>query len=169
MFAVSARSVPDMAFASSDSPTASNVRLSPSFAIFTSPRRRCDSVPRGPLMESASAASVASTPLGSVTGYFAMRDMAGRSSVSGDNAQHFATDPGGARLAVGHHALGGGDDGDAQPVHDLRKVVAPLVHAKPRSGDALDLFDHRLAGVVLQPDLELRLAFLVAHGETLDV
>src|SRR5215467_4265820 len=116
-------------------------------------------------MERASAASVASTPLGSVTGYFAMRDMA----VLRDDADHFAAHPGGARLAIGHHALGGRDDGDAQAVHDARQVVAPLVHAQAGRGDPLDLLYHWVAGVVLQPYFELRLAFLVANRESVDV
>src|SRR5258707_425554 len=58
-------------------------------------------------MDSASAASVASTPFGRVTGYFAMRDMA--ASAKGcpcDDAQHFAAHAGGAPLGIGHaHAL----------------------------------------------------------------
>src|SRR5690606_12490218 len=37
------------------------------------------------------------------------------------------------------------------------------------AGDALDLLDHRLAGVVLEADLDERLAVHVAHGEVLDV
>ena len=45
----------------------------------------------------------------------------------GDVAEHFAANTGSARLAVGHHAFAGGDDGNAQAVHDLRNVVpAPL-------------------------------------------
>src|SRR5256885_7435818 len=51
MLAVSARSVPDMAFDSSESSRALNTSLSPSFSMLTSPRSRCDSVPSGPLME----------------------------------------------------------------------------------------------------------------------
>src|SRR5712691_2917086 len=117
-------------------------------------------------MERASAASVASTPLGRVTGYFAIRDMA---DFLGDDAEHFAANTGGARLAIGHDALGGGDDGDAESVHDARQLVAPLVHAQSRGGHALDFLDHGLVRVVLQADLELRLAFLLADGEAVDV
>src|SRR5262249_48298883 len=86
-----------------------------------------------------------------------------------DDADHFATYPGGARLAVGHHALRSGHDGDTETVHDSRQVVAPLVHAQAGRGDAFDLLDHWLAGVVLQPDLELRLAFLLTNRESVDV
>jgi hypothetical protein len=48
-------------------------------------------------------------------------------------------------------------------------VVAALVDAQARARDALDLLDHRLAGVVLEADLDHGLAVVVAHGEVLDV
>jgi hypothetical protein len=65
--------------------------------------------------------------------------------------------------------LGVGDDRDAEAVHDLGQVVAALVDPKARPADALDLLDDRLAGVVLQRDLELRLGLVAADREVLDV
>src|SRR6266702_276624 len=62
MLAASARRVPDMASASSESSSALNNSLSPSLSILTSLRSRCDRVPSGPLMESASTARIASLP-----------------------------------------------------------------------------------------------------------
>jgi hypothetical protein len=73
----------------------------------------------------------------------------------GHVAEDFAADAGLARLAVGHHALGRGDDGHAQAVHDLRNGVAALVDAQAGAADTLDALDDRAPGVVLQRDLEL--------------
>src|SRR5205823_249280 len=103
---------------------------------------------------------------GTDTGYFAIRDMADSSD---DDAEHFAAQPRLARAPVGHHALGRGHDRYAQAVHDARNIVAALVDAQPRARDALELFDHRLAGVVLEADLHRGLAVQVANREVLDV
>jgi hypothetical protein len=66
-------------------------------------------------------------------------------------------------------ALGRGDDGDAETVHDARDVVPALVDPQSRARDALDLLDHGLAGVVLEADLDQRLAVDLAQREVLDV
>src|SRR5690606_15302426 len=71
-----------------------------------------------------------------------------------DVAQHFAPAAVGTGLAVGHPALGGGDDGHAQAVHDLGQGVAAAVDAQAGLAHALDALDHGTAGVVLQGDFE---------------
>src|SRR5258708_13743077 len=94
-----------------------------------------------------------------------------------DDAEHFAADTVGARLAIGHHAPRGREDRHAQPVHHARDVIPALVDAQPRLRDALDALDHRPAGVVLEADGELFLgaavftisAAFVTDGEVLDV
>src|SRR5471030_2665073 len=106
-------------------------------------------VPSGPLTEICTGVMFTSTPLGSGIGFLAMRDMAGS---SGDDADDFAADAGGARLAVGHHAARRGNDRHAQAVHDLGQAVAVLVDAQAVLGYALQALDHRPAGVVLQAD-----------------
>src|SRR5690348_1174588 len=143
MLAARARSVPDIAFASSESSSALNTSLSPSFSIFTASLRRLSAGQRD-------TSRCATWRLG-------------------DDAEHFAAEAGGARLAIGHHPFGGGDDGDAEPIHDARELVAPFVDAQTRSGHALDFLDHRLAGIVLEADLELRFPFVLADGESVDI
>src|SRR5688572_19238660 len=82
---------------------------------------------------------------------------------SGDDAEHFAADAQAPRLAVGHHAARCRDDRHAQAVHHLRQLVLLPVDAQPRSAHALDLLDHRLAGIVLEADLELGFAVAIAQ------
>src|SRR5437867_12602653 len=114
MLATSARTVPCIALASGLA--ALNVSVSPFFSIAMLSLNRCDSEPSGPLTEISPPARVTSTLGGSLIGLFPMRDM-DVLSASGDDADHFAADAGRARLAVGHQAVRGRDDGDAQPVH----------------------------------------------------
>ena len=83
--------------------------------------------------------------------------------------QHFATDAGGARLAVGHYALGRGDDGHTEAVHDLGQRLAAAVDAQAGAAHALDALDDRAAGVVLEGDFEFGLAAVVLQGEAVDV
>ena len=87
-------------------------------------------VPSGPFTEICTGVMFTSTPLGTGMGFFAMRDMA---VSSGDDAEDFAADAGGARLAVGHHAARGRNDRHAQAVHDLGQAVAVLVDAQARA------------------------------------
>src|SRR4029078_9671399 len=101
MLATSARMVPDMAFAWFELPSALHLSSSPSFSIPTFGSIARAIVPSGPFTEICPALMLTSTPFGSGIGFLAMRDMAGS---SGDDADHFAADAGGARLAVGHHA-----------------------------------------------------------------
>src|SRR5512145_2130447 len=139
MFATRARMVPDMALAWFELPSALNTICSPSFFTSTLGSAARAIVPRGPLIEIWPEATLNSTPFGTATGYLAIRDMV---SISGNDAQDLAADAVGARLAVGHDAARGGEDGDAQAVHDARNVVAAPVHAQPRLGHALEALDH---------------------------
>src|SRR5690606_35095165 len=84
-------------------------------------------------------------------------------------AQHFAAHAGGARLAIGHHAAGRGNDGHAQAVHDLRDGRTALVDTQDGARDAFDALDDRTAGVVLEGDLEDRLGRVADDLETIDV
>src|SRR5439155_15891414 len=143
------------------------VSLPPSFLTTTSGLVVRVNVPNGPLTLILSAAIVTSTPCGMVTGIFPTRDIVLLPFLR-HVAKHFAADTGLACLAVGHHALGRGDNGHAETVHHVRDVVAALVDAQTRAADALDALDHSATGVVLQRDLELRFG-IAAHGEVIDV
>src|SRR5512134_2988434 len=166
MLATSARSVPDMALAWCELPNALHTSMSPSFWMLTLGSIGRAIVPSGPLMEMLPGASVTSTPLGSAIGNLAMRDMA---LSSGHDAEHFAADAVGPRLAVRHDAPRGRQDRHAQAVHDARDVVPALVDAQAGLGHALDALNHRFAGVVLQADAQLLVRAVVADREVLDV
>src|SRR6478672_7041454 len=102
-----------------------------------------DSVPFGPLTLTESAWMFSSTPLAMATGFLATRDMF--VTPLGHEAQDFTADALLARLRIGHDAVGGGDDGDAEAAKDLRKRVLAAVLAQARARHALQLLDHRLA------------------------
>src|SRR5450631_726408 len=159
MPATSARSVPCSALASAFA--ALNTSVSPDFSTLTVCPKLRDSVPKGPLIEISPVPMVTSTLGGTLTGLLPMRDMSGLPS--GNDAQHFATDTGGARLAIGHDAVRRRDNGDPQPVHHAGDVLLALVDPQPRLGDALDLLDHRPARVVLERDVEHRLDAFADH------
>src|SRR5262245_8346092 len=169
MLATSARIVPDMALAWFELPSALKTMLSPSFFTSTFGSAARAMVPSGPLMAIWPPTRFTSTPLGSGTGYFAIRDMA----TSGDDAQHFAADAVGTGLAIGHDAARSREDRHAQAVHDLRDVVATPVDAQAGLGDALQALDHRPAGVVLEGDRQFPLRVLgiafFTEGEVFDV
>src|SRR3954465_261036 len=167
MPATSARIVPDMAFAWFELPSALKRSCSPSLFTSTFGSAARAMVPSGPFTEIWPPVRLISTPFGTGTGYFAIRDI-GVSS-SGDDAEDFAAHAVGAGLAIGHHAARGRQDRHAEAVHDLRNVVAALVYAQARLGNALQPLDHRLAGVVLQCDGELVLHAVLAQREVLDV
>src|SRR5258706_3160848 len=166
MLATVARSVPESAFASLLPLPAAKVTLSPSSFTTTELSITCVSVPSGPFTVTSFGFTVTCPLSGTDTGCLAIRDMAASSD---DDAEHFAAQPRLARAPVGHHALGRGDDRNAEPVHDARDVVAALVDAQARARDPLELLDDGLAGVILEPDLDDGLAFEVAHREILDV
>src|SRR5689334_17614098 len=106
MPATSARMVPDMALAWFELPSALNTSCSPSFFTSTFGSAARAMVPSGPFTEIWPPARFTSTPFGSDTGYFAIRDIA----ASGHDAENFAAHAIGARLAVGHHAARGRQD-----------------------------------------------------------
>src|SRR4029079_10255520 len=124
MFAICARIVPDMAIAWRELPSALHLTLSPSFSMPTFGSSGRAIVPCGPLTWICWASMLTSTPLGTATGFLAMRDM---SLSSGHDAENLAADAGRARLAIGHHAVRGRQDRDPEAVHDPRDVVAVLV------------------------------------------
>ena len=71
-------------------------------------------------------------------------------SRSGDVAQHFATDTGSARLAVGHHALGVVTIATPSPFWTWGIAVLALVDAQSGTAHALDALDDGTAGVILE-------------------
>src|SRR4051812_19534893 len=148
MFATLARMVPESALASLLSLAAAKVTWLFSSFTTTPGEVACSSVPSGPFTTIFEASMVTCTLSGRETGYFATRDMFSRSL--DHDAEDFAADAGLAGAAVRHHALRRGEDGHAETVHHARNVVAALVDAKAGARDALDLLDHRLAGVVLE-------------------
>src|ERR1700687_6102534 len=143
MFATSARSVPCIALASTLA--ALNTSVSPFFSTVIAVPNWRDSGPSGPLTEISPGPTCSSTFGGSLIGLLPMRDMF--FSPSRDDAQHFATDAGGARLAIGHDAVRGRDDCDSQSVHDPRDIVLALVDAQARLRSTLDFFYHRSSPV----------------------
>src|SRR3972149_9470505 len=131
MFATSARIVPDMALAWLELPSALHFSVSPSFSTPTFGSIGRAIVPSGPFTEICTGVMFTSTPLGTGMGFFAMRDMAGSLR---DDAEHFATNTGGPRLAVGHHPPGGGHDRHAPAVHHPWGAVAGPFEAAARRG-----------------------------------
>src|SRR3954471_2757019 len=106
-----------MALASRDSLAGANVSLPSLLTTFTSAFCVSDSVPPAPLTLIWSALTCTSTPWGTATGIFPMRDISVPSLR--DVAEDFAADAGGAGLAVRHHALRRGHDRDAHAVLHL--------------------------------------------------
>src|SRR5690242_7550569 len=87
--------------------------------------------PFAPLMVTDSAAMVAVTPCGRLTGALAILDMK-RSSRLGHDAQDFAALSNRTRLFVRHHALGRRDDHRAHPAENLRQIVLAAVDPQAR-------------------------------------
>src|SRR5512145_451120 len=166
MLASRARNVPDIASASADSLVALHSRASPWRSTATSPFSTCVRVPCGPFTEILSAASITSTPAGTTIGFLATLDMV---PPLRDDAEHFAADTIGARFAVGHQALGCGNDRDTETVHHTRDVFAALVHAQAGTAHALDLFDHGTVSVIFQADFEQGLAVVSNDLEVLHI
>src|SRR5574343_674430 len=138
--------VPLMALASRESLAGTKLSLPPSLLTLTSALAATASWPPAPLTLIWSSLMDTSTPAGTVTGIFPTRDISSLLPLC-DVEQHFAADTGSTRFAIGHHTLGGGDDGHAQAIHDLRNGVAALVHTQARTAHALDALDHRTTDV----------------------
>src|SRR5205085_12157682 len=128
---------PLMALASAESLAGANCSEPASFLTVTSAFTERTRVPLAPFTVIWSAATFTSTPCGTVIGIFPTRDIA-RLLPLGHVAQHFATDTGSSCFAVGHHALGRGDDSNTQAIHDLRDRITTAVDAQARTADALD-------------------------------
>src|SRR5690606_2212139 len=126
-----------------------------------------DSEPLGPLAAIVPSWVFSSTPFGRAIGFLAIRDIA--VTPLGHEAQDLAADALLARLRVGHDALRGGDDGDAEAVEDLRQLGFATVLAQARARNALHALDDRTALVVLEFDLELGLGAVLGHARTDDV
>src|SRR5262245_27058763 len=96
----------------------------PSTLAVTSSCSATVSVPFGPFTLTVWPCTVAVTPDGMGTVFFPIRDMTLIRSfgVLEYRAENFAADIGVAGIVVRHHALGGRDDGDAEPVVDARQV-----------------------------------------------
>src|ERR1700690_1964981 len=164
MLASRARMVPDMALAWMLPLVGAQVSVSPSLSTRTSALGFCVRLPSGPLTV-ITAPRVTSTPLGNWIGFLPTRDI---SCSLGDDAQHFAAHAVGTGLAIGHPPLGGGDNCHSQAVHYPWKIVGAAIDAQAGLADALDLFDYRAPGIVLELDLQLRLRF-AAHRKTVNV
>src|ERR1700712_824902 len=167
MLLTRARIVPLMALASMLSFAGAKDRTAPSLRISTSALAWRNRVPLAPLTVIWSVEIDTSTPCGTVIGIFPTRDIA-RISL-GDVAKDFATDTGSAGLAVGHHALGRGDDRHAEAVHDGRDGITAAIDAQAGTAHALDAFDDGTTCVVLQRDLEFRLHAFGLDGEAVDI
>src|SRR5690606_7674935 len=165
MFATIARRVPVMAMRSGS--LVDSCAWPSSILISTSDGFAIDSVPFGPLTLTVSAWTFSSTPFGRAIGFLATRDMS--ATPLGHEAQDFTADALLACLRIGHDALRGGDDGDAQAIEDLRQRVLAAILAQARARHALQALDHRAAFVVLQLDLELGLGAVLGHARTADV
>src|SRR3954470_9090121 len=118
MLFTSWRMVPLMALASRESLAGANDSLPSLLTTLTSAFCASDSWPPAPFTLIWSSLTCTSTPCGTATGIFPMRDISVPSLR--DVAEDFAADAACARLAVGHHALGRRDDRHAEAVLDLR-------------------------------------------------
>src|SRR5438270_682246 len=107
------------------------------------------SVPFGPFTVTSSPARVTSTPEGTGMGLFPIRDIR-----SPHETEDLAADPALARLAIGHEALAGRENGHAEAAQHTRQAVGLGVDAQPGLGDASDPGDRpRPLGRVLHLDL----------------
>src|ERR1019366_6849545 len=65
-------------------------------------------------------------------------------------AEHFSAHAFAARLAAGHHALGGRHDGNAEAALDALDLIAADIDAAAGTRDARQVADGRLCAAVLQ-------------------
>src|SRR6478736_600500 len=108
-------------------------------------------VPLGPLTETFWPSIVTSTPLGTATGCFPMRDMA--SSPSPHVREDFAAHALSCRLTVGQQARGRGDDRHAEAAENPRQVGGFRVHPQAGLGHPAQARDAAFAArAVLQLD-----------------
>ena len=82
----------------------------------------------------------------------------------------FAADVVGTSLLVGHNALGGGDDGNAESLQDAGQLFGAGVDTQAGLGDALEALDGLLlAGEILEGDADDALGAVLDQLEGLDV
>src|ERR1700761_8810096 len=124
--------------------------------------------PLAPLMVTCSGDTVAVTPCGRSTGALAILDMLAVPT-SGDDAQDFTALSDRARLLVGHHALGRGDDHGAHATEDLRQLILAAVDPQAGTADTFDPVDDGTSFVILQADGQRRLAAVGLGAEVGDV
>src|SRR5512139_1729751 len=72
-------------------------------------------------------------------------------------------------MTVRHHTTRGGNNRNAQAIHDARQVLCALVDAQTGLAHALDALDHGTPRVILELQLKLGLACLATDGEAVDV
>src|ERR1700674_1428889 len=107
-------------------------------------------LPLGPSTETRPAWTFTLTFSGTLMGSLPMRDM---EWLLPDGGEELAAQVLLARLAIDHDPLGGGEHGDAEPVHHLGDVLVADVPAKARRRLPLDLADRGpFLGVVLEDD-----------------
>src|SRR5882724_577894 len=126
----------------------------------TSPCSTTESAPFGPFTFTVCPSTTAVTPEGMATGFFPTRDMVldPGSLILGPSAlEHGAEDLSAhivvARVVIGHHALGRGEDRDPQPVVHPRQVPYRRIDPPSRLRHPRNLADDRLAVEVFQLDL----------------
>src|SRR5690606_39878619 len=78
-------------------------------------------------------------------------------------------DTGSACLTIRHVTLRRGNDGHAKSVHYRRNLLRTAIDSQTRAAYALDLFNHRAACIVLEADVQLRLALDILHSEIIDI
>src|SRR5664279_3784587 len=138
------------------------------------------SLPLAPSTTASDPMTVTFTPLGSVTGFFPIRDM-GYSLDEGGVAAHFriwlpdvGEDFAADVLLLGvlarEEAPRGGQDGDAEAAVDVRDLLRAGVDAQAGSGHAAEAVDHILLVLhVLQVDDEERAPLVLHLLEGMDV
>src|SRR5690606_17555792 len=90
-------------------------------------------------------------------------------AASGNDAKNLATDTLFPSLAVAHDACRGRHDRNAEAAKHLRQLFLAAVYAQARLADALDVFDDRLALVVLEFNGQLGLLAVLCRRKVGDV
>src|SRR5690606_39157155 len=125
-------------------------------------------LPLGPLTWICCSLTDSSTPLGRVIGFFATRDMSIVSLCH--DGEDFAAQALLARMRIGHHAPGRGDDADTQATQHPGQLALAAVLAQAGPADAAQLFNDWTTLEILQENLDLLLARAgVAAGDIVDV
>src|SRR5215831_11892343 len=129
-------------------------------------------VPFAPLIVTVSAAMLAVTPCGKVTGCFATRDIFAISSCAPllrHDANDFAAVSLSTCLAVAHHTLRRRDDGNTQPSENRRQLVFAFVNAEARTTHSIESVDHGFALEIAQLHRQRDLAVFGLRREILDI